>query len=77
MVDNTIWISDTAKPRIWEFSIDDQQFSSYEFDGLTTIFIDIDQNGKIWFTDTPNSMIGSFDPKTEKFETIKIPLRWI
>ena len=72
--DNTIWISDAAKPRIWEFSIDDQQFSSYEFDGLTTIFIDIDQNGKIWFTDTPNSMIGSFDPKTKKFETIKIPL---
>ena len=72
--DNTIWISDAAKPRIWEFSIDDQQFSSYEFDGLTTIFIDIDQNGKIWFTDTPNSMIGSFDPKTEKFETIKIPM---
>jgi len=72
--DNTIWISDAAKPRIWEFSINDQQFSSYEFDGLTTIFIDIDQNGKIWFTDTPNSMIGSFDPKTEKFETIKIPM---
>ena len=72
--DNTIWISDAAKPRIWEFTIDDQQFRSHEFDGLTTIFIDIDQNGKIWFTDTPNSMIGSFDPKTEKFETIKIPL---
>ena len=70
---NTIWITDAAKPRIWEFTIDDQQFRSHEFDGLTTIFIDIDQNGKIWFTDTPNSMIGSFDPKTEKFETIKIP----
>ena len=72
--DNTIWISDAAKPRIWEFSIDDQQFRSHEFNGLTTIFLDIDQNGKIWFTDTPNSMIGSFDPKTKKFETIKIPL---
>ena len=72
--DNTIWISDAAKPRIWEFTIDDQQFNSHEFTGLTTIFIDIDQNGKIWFTDTPNSMIGSFDPRTEKFETIKIPL---
>ena len=71
--DNTIWISDAAKPRIWEFTIDDQQFRSHEFDGLTTIFIDIDQNGKIWFTDTPNSKIGSFDPRTEKFETIKIP----
>lgn len=72
--DNTIWISDAAKPRIWEFTIDDQQFRSHEFNGLTTIFLDIDQNGKIWFTDTPNSMIGSFDPKTKKFETIKIPL---
>jgi len=72
--DNIIWISDAAKPRIWEFSIDDQKFSSHEFNGLTTIFLDIDQEGKIWFTDTPNSMIGNFDPKTEKFETIKIPL---
>jgi len=72
--DNTIWISDAAKPRIWEFNIDDQKFSSHEFNGLTTIFLDIDQDGKIWFTDTPNSMIGNFDPKTEKFETIKIPL---
>jgi len=71
---NTIWISDAAKPRIWEFNIDEQKFSSHEFNGLTTIFLDIDQDGKIWFTDTPNSMIGSFDPKTEKFETIKIPL---
>ena len=71
---NTIWISDAAKPRIWEFNIDEQKFSSHEFNGLTTIFLDIDQDGKIWFTDTPNSMIGSYDPRTEKFETIKIPL---
>ncbi|SVA51657.1 uncharacterized protein METZ01_LOCUS104511, partial [marine metagenome] len=72
--DNTIWISDAAKPQLWEFTLDDQQFKSHEFNGLTTIFIDIDQNGKIWFTDTPNSMIGNFDPKTEKFETIEIPV---
>ena len=72
--DNTIWISDAAKPQLWEFTLDDQQFKSHEFNGLTTIFIDIDQNGKVWFTDTPNSMIGSFDPKTEKFETIEIPV---
>ena len=71
---NTIWISDAAKPRIWEFNMVDQKFRSHEFNGLTTIFLDIDQDGKIWFTDTPNSMIGNFDPKTEKFETIKIPL---
>ena len=68
-----IWISDAQKPRLWKFSIEDEQFSSYTFDGLTTIFMDIGKDGKIWFTDTPNSKIGSFDPKTEKFETIKLP----
>jgi len=72
--DNTIWISDAAEPRIWKFTLDDKQFSSYEFFGISTIFLDIDHNGKIWFTDTPNSKIGNFDPKTEKFEIIEIPL---
>ena len=68
-----IWISDAQKPRLWKFSIEDEQFTSYTFDGLTTIFMDIGKDGKIWFTDTPNSKIGSFDPKTEKFETIQLP----
>jgi len=68
-----IWISDAQKPRLWKFSIDDEQFTSYTFDGLTTIFMDIGKDGKIWFTDTPNSKIGSFDPKTEKFQTIELP----
>ena len=68
-----LWISDAQKPRLWKFSIEDEQFTSYTFDGLTTIFMDIGKDGKIWFTDTPNSKIGSFDPKTEKFELIKLP----
>ena len=68
-----IWISDAQKPRLWKFSIEDEKFTSYTFDGLTTIFMDIGKDGKIWFTDTPNSKIGSFDPKTEKFEIIKLP----
>ncbi len=68
-----IWISDAQKPRLWKFSLQDEQFTPYTFDGLTTIFMDIGKDGKIWFTDTPNSKIGSFDPKTEKFETIELP----
>ena len=68
-----IWISDAQKPRLWKFSIDDEQFTSYTFDGLSTIFMDMGKDGKIWFTDTPNSKIGSFDPKTEKFEIIQLP----
>jgi len=71
--DNTIWISDAAEPRLWKFTLDDKQFSSYEFFGISTIFLDIDHNDKIWFTDTPNSKNGNFDPKTEKFEVIEIP----
>lgn len=70
---NTIWISDAGEPRLWKFTLDDKQFSSYEFFGISTIFLDIDHDGKIWFTDTPNSKIGNFDPKTEKFEVIEIP----
>ena len=70
---NTIWISDAAEPRLWKFTLDDKQFSSYDFFGISTIFLDIDHDGKIWFTDTPNSKIGNFDPKTEKFEVIEIP----
>jgi len=71
--DNTIWISDAGEPRLWKFTLDDRQFSSYDFFGISTIFLDIDHDGKIWFTDTPNSKIGNFDPKTEKFEIIEIP----
>jgi len=71
--DNTIWISDAGEPRLWKFTLDDRQFSSYEFFGISTIFLDIDHNGKIWFTDTPNSKIGNFDPNTEEFEIIEIP----
>ena len=35
--------------------------------------MDIDKDGKIWFTDTPNSKVGNFDPKTEQFEIIDLP----
>ena len=68
-----IWISDAQKPRLWKFSIQDEKFTPYMFDGLTSIFMDIDKDGKIWFTDTPNSKIGNFDPRTEQFEIIDLP----
>ena len=68
-----IWISDAQQPRLWKFSIEDEQFTPYTFNGVTTIFMDIDKDGKIWFTDTPNSKVGNFDPKTEQFEIIDLP----
>ncbi|MGI0009961.1 MAG: CopD family protein, partial [Nitrosopumilaceae archaeon] len=72
---NTIWISDTTKPRIWKFTIDDKQFKPYEFDGQISLTLNIDNDGKIWYTDTPNSKIGFFDPTTEKFENIDLPIK--
>ncbi len=72
---NTIWISDTGKPRIWKFTIDDKQFKTYEFNGQISVTLNIDNDGKIWYTDTPNSKIGFFDPSTEKFENIDLPVK--
>ncbi|MGI0082101.1 MAG: virginiamycin B lyase family protein, partial [Nitrosopumilaceae archaeon] len=73
--EDTIWISDTSKPRLWKFTIDGKQFTSYEFDGQITVTLNIDNNGKIWYTDTPNSRIGFFDPVTERFENIDLPIK--
>ncbi|MGI0097555.1 MAG: virginiamycin B lyase family protein, partial [Nitrosopumilaceae archaeon] len=70
---NTIWISDPSKPRLWKFTLDDKKFSSFEFEGLTTIVLAKDEEGKIWFTDTPNKKIGFLNPETEKIQTISLP----
>ena len=32
-----------------------------------------DNDGKIWFTDTPNNKIGFLTPETEQIETISLP----
>ena len=74
---NTIWISDPAKPRLWKFTLDDQKFSSFGFEGLTTIVLAKDSEGKIWFTDTPNSKIGFLNPETNKIQTISLPIKSI
>lgn len=70
---NTIWISDSTAPKLWKFSLDDQQFESFEFKGLVSISLAIDNDGKVWFTDTPGEKIGFFNPKTEEFKIISLP----
>jgi copper transport protein len=74
--DNTIWLSDTSKARLWKFTISEKQFTPYEFEGKTTVFLKID-DGKIWFTDTPDGKIGYFDFNTEKFTIIPLPIKSI
>jgi copper transport protein len=71
---DSILISDTGKPRIWKFSIENQEFDSFEYEGKTSIVLTIDNDGKIWFTDTPESNIGFLDPNTEKLEIIPLPM---
>jgi copper transport protein len=73
---NTIWLSDSSKPRLWKFSISEKQFTPYQFDGKTTVFLKLDDS-KVWFTDTPDSKIGYFDIKTEQFHIIPLPVKSI
>jgi copper transport protein len=74
--DDTIWISDASKPRLWKFSISEKQFTPYQFEGKTSVFLKLDA-GKVWFTDTPDSKIGYFEPDTEKFYLIPLPTKSI
>jgi copper transport protein len=70
---NSIWISDPSSPRLWQFSLDTQEFTSYSFDGLTTMLLTQDNQGKIWFTDTPRNQIGYFDPNNKQISTKSLP----
>ena len=70
---NSIWISDASSPKLWQFSLDTQEFSSYSFDGLATTFLTQDNKGNIWFTDTPANQIGFIDPVSKQITTKTIP----
>ncbi len=71
--DDTIWISDPGRPRIWKFSIENQEFENFEFEGKTSIVLTLDNDGKVWFTDTPESNIGFLDPSTGEIQVIPLP----
>ncbi|AJM91620.1 virginiamycin B lyase family protein [Nitrosopumilus piranensis] len=70
---NSLWISDASAPRLWEFSLQTQEFTPYSFDGQTTTFLTQDRDGNIWFTDTPRNQIGFIDPQTKEITTKTIP----
>ncbi len=70
---NSIWISDASAPRLWQFSLDTQEFVSYSFDGLTTTFLTQDNKGRIWFTDTPRNQIGFIDLESKEITLKTIP----
>src|SRR3989338_713428 len=60
---NSIWVSDPSSPRLWQFLLDTQEFTSYSFDGLTTMLLTQDNQGKIWFTESASGKIEFINPK--------------
>jgi copper transport protein len=70
---NSIWISDPTAPRLWQFSLDTQEFTPHSFDGVVSVMLTKDNNGKIWFNDPPRNQIGFFDPDNEEITIITIP----
>ena len=67
-----IWISDTAGPQIWRFSIAEESFTRYGFEGNLSTSISIGNDGRVWFTDTTGGKIGYVDPSGE-IVTMRLP----
>ena len=70
---NSIWVGDTNSSRLWEFSLDSEEFSSYSFDGIVAAILTQDNKGRIWFVDTPRNQIGFIDPQTDEITTKTLP----
>ena len=70
---DSIWISDASAPRLWKFSLETKEFTSYSFDGLVTTFLTQDSKGRIWFTDTPRNQIGFIDIESKQITTKTLP----
>jgi copper transport protein len=71
--ENSIWISDPGAPRLWQFSLDTQEFISHPFDGVASVILTKDNEGNIWFNDPPRNQIGFFDSDDGKITTITLP----
>ncbi|NIT99382.1 MAG: copper resistance protein CopD, partial [Nitrosopumilaceae archaeon] len=72
--EGSIWISDPNASRIWKFTIDNKKFESFDFEGMTSISLAIDNDGKIWFTDIPGRQIGFINPENNEITTISLPV---
>ena len=70
---DSLWISDASAPRLWQFSLETNEFVSHPFDGLVSTFLTKDNKGRIWFTDTPRNQIGFIDVESKEITTKTIP----
>ncbi len=70
---NAVWFSDITNPIVWRFSVDEEQFEQFEFEGRASQILARDHDGKIWFTDLANQNIGYINPKDAETRVIKLP----
>jgi len=70
---DSIWISDPGAPRIWQFSLDSEEFTPYTFDGVVSAFLTIDPEGNIWISIINKGKILKYIPDSESFEEIQLP----
>lgn len=70
---DSIWISDAAAPRVWQFILDTEEFVPYTFEGTLTTSLTIDSNDDIWFVDIASNQIGHIDTDTKQIKTKTIP----
>ncbi len=71
--DDNVWLSDPTAPRIWKFSTQNEEFSEYVLEGNSTITLEEDANGLIWFTDIKSGTIGSLNPDNGTVQTFTLP----
>ncbi len=69
----SVWISDASAPRLWKFDLDSKEFESFSFEGMTSVVLTKDNEGKIWFNDPPGNQIGFIDPATGEITRIGLP----
>ena len=70
---NSIWITDPSAPRIWQFSLDTQEFKPHTYDGVGPFFLTRDNVGRIWFNDSGQNQIGFIEPETGEITTKTLP----
>ncbi len=71
--DGDLWVSDTAKPRIWNFNIETKQFKKYDLKGNLTTLLDLDSKGNVWFLDPVGREFGYLEPDGGIYKTYRTP----
>jgi copper transport protein len=76
----TIWFGDSVpgSGRIWEFNTESRNYSAHPIDNANLItIIALGNDGKIWYLDPTNRIVGNYDPQTNSSEQYTIPMEGV